>query len=613
MNGDGHVGPRIARLSRSVHDELSPLGSPSAFSWRVAGVFVSLAAISQWAADAENAEDALVDWSVPSLAGVAAFMVVFTALHRYTMHRALSPVQVLFAFAAAGTARSLTVGATAVALGLSHSMELEYRLAGGLLLSPALLGVIASAVGRHDAHRAIVGELQAQRDHLIDVGQSMDEALARTEEEITMAVRAAIEPALRALDDVLDTVTAESSAQPAIEALVHLVDDQVRPIGHRLAAQDHHVPKSIDRSRHPKRVRVPLPTSVSVAEGIRPFIAALLFVAVGGPTVLRLTTFDTAVLRLVEGFLSAWCVLTIVRAAMRRVRSSPLTAVVIVSAVHVAASVVLVPVVQGSWFSVGPSGRGAGLMVAAVVGALTTIAVIVDARRASTQAELVRVVSELETVVEMIGRRARLARNRLSHVVHGRLQGALHAAAIRLAETTRADEILVRTIRDDIASALDHLDDRAAGSAALRETLDDLVAIWSGHRSITVTVMPEVIDALEADRDADVASAEVTREAVNNALRHGRARSVIISARVDDSASPSHLRHVQVVVADDGSGWREGAQPGLGTILFDELCRSWTRENTGPGTRVTATIVVRRGSDVAFNGRDRQEAPRPGR
>jgi hypothetical protein len=584
----------IHRIRSAVRNELAPLAHPSAFSWRVALVFAVIAGCAQLVYDANYFEMSVAKWAAPTGVSIAIFLVVFGALGRLSRRIRLRPSQVILCFVVVGLSRSLSVGAMAMLLEETDTMDWAFRVTGGVLLSPALLAVIASAVVRHDAHLAVVAELQNQRDQLIDIGQSIDATLARTEDEITMAVRAAIAPAIDALDAVLDKVAADTTSQSAVAALVSLVDDEVRPISHRLATQERYLPVLINSSQRPRRSRIPLPSRVVLADGIRPVLVAIFLFCMAAPTVIRHSSVYAAVPRLFWGAFVSWLVLGALKVVLRPIRTPAFLAVVLVAVVHALAEIFTVPYLQGNWLPLSQGERLVAVQVATVFGAMTTIAVVVDARRAATQSELERVVAELNTVVGMMGRRARLASTRLAHVLHGSLQGALHAASIRLSEAKLLDTALVQAIRHDIAVALDRIDDRTWGSVNLQQTLDEIVAIWSGHRTVLVNMPSDVVTGLACDRDADTATAEVVREAVNNALRHGRARTVDIDIRLIDNTDPSstHRQYVQVTVTDDGSGWPIDAPLGLGTILFDDLCASWRHTDMGAGTQLVAAVGV---------------------
>lgn len=600
----------LVRVFRVVREEIAPLGGPSALSWRVVMVFLPLVSLSQFVTDAGTTGTSRRLWLVASGVGAVVFVLAFSITKLVVRGRSLRPQLVVLAYAVAGTARTLTNGGMAAvlgldpspevaeALGLSPARELTYRLVGGALLTPALMALIAVAVCRRDAHRRVLNELLIERDQLVDLGQSTDAALTRTELDLTMAVRAAIGPAVRALDEVLDRVAATSSAQPAIQALVRLVDDEVRPMSHRLAGTERWVPVVLDRELHPRRIRLPLPRRLALSEGFRPMLMAFLFVAVAAPTALRHAPIGAVALHLTGASLVCWLAGWATQAAVGWVRASVLWAVVAVATAHAATTAVVVQVIGGSWLHLDPGTRLSGIPVAAVAGAATTLAAAVDARRSATEAELVRVVADLQAVVDVIDRRARLVRARLAHVLHGNLQGALHAAAIRLAEAPHPDAALVQSIRGGIAAALAHLDDRGSGGATLRRTLDELVATWSWTRTIRVEIASEVEAVIIADRDADAATAEVVREAVNNAIRHGEARTVSIRLRLADSGGAlgegPYSTYLEVVVEDDGLGWVQDSSRGLGTLLFDELCIGWQHADTETGTRVTALVGVLR-------------------
>lgn len=582
------------RVRGDVGSELAALAHPSAFSWRVAVPFASISGLAQMVYDAEHSDHSIIDWVMPTVASVSVYFAVFAALGRFSRRHSLKPAQVMLCFIVAGSARTMGVGAAAMVLDVAASMDWGFRVSAGILLSPALLVLLAIGVVRHDMHLDVVTELQTERDHLLDIGESMETALARTEDEITVAVRAAIAPALGALDAALDRVIADESSLSVVNTLSSLIDDEVRPLSHRLATQDRYVPVFSDRAREPRRVRVPLPSRVAMSDGIRPVFVALVFFCVAAPTVVRHSAFDIALVRLSWGALVSLIVLSVLKMIVSPIHTSAIAAVVLVAGVHALAEIFFVPILQGSWLPLSQGERLVGVQVAMVVGAMTTIAVVVDARRLATQRELVRVVAELNNAVEMMRRRARLANTRLAHVLHGSLQGALHAAAIRLTETKHPDSVLVETIRHDIAIALERIDDRAWGGANLQRTLDEIVAVWSGHRSVVAEVTPAAVAALASDTDADAATAEVVREAVNNAVRHGRARSVSIEVDMfDECENLASSRHcVQLTVTDDGSGWLSDAPRGLGTLLFDELCLTWRHIDTGGGTQFVATVGV---------------------
>ena len=107
----------------------------------------------------------------------------------------------------------------------------------------------------------------------------------------------------------------------------------------------------------------------------------------------------------------------------------------------------------------------------------------------------------------------------------------------------------------------------------------------SADPSGLVSVEAGVESALDGDHEADEAVAEVLKEAVNNAIRHGRAGHVDITIRVEEATGTALRPSLSILVLDDGEGAATPARRGQGSELFDELCRFWSLDwGTGGAT-----------------------------
>lgn len=69
----------------------------------------------------------------------------------------------------------------------------------------------------------------------------------------------------------------------------------------------------------------------------------------------------------------------------------------------------------------------------------------------------------------------------------------------------------------------------------------------------------------------------VVEEAINNAITHGEASRIAVDASGGEG-------FVVVDVTDDGLG-PQGDAPGLGSALFDSLCRYWELTAAPQGSR----------------------------
>jgi len=230
----------------------------------------------------------------------------------------------------------------------------------------------------------------------------------------------------------------------------------------------------------------------------------------------------------------------------------------------------------------------------ALFGAGIVADVLIQSRRRLHELELEQEVTRLDELLALIRRRERLVRRRLAFVLHGSLQGALHAAALKITEASEIDQGVVEGIRLDLAVALSFLDGspRAGDSTRTSETIDELTSVWDGSRQVTASLDHATEQALAADADADEAIAEVIREAVNNAFRHGKAGIVEIEVVMSTGLSPAGSRQIAISVRDDGSGYPVESTPGLGSALLDELCNSWSLVNEEGCTFLRAIVAL---------------------
>lgn len=193
-----------------------------------------------------------------------------------------------------------------------------------------------------------------------------------------------------------------------------------------------------------------------------------------------------------------------------------------------------------------------------------------------------------------IERVSRLLRDReVADRLHSSLQNRLSAAARRIAASGEQAAIVQEEL--DAIGLL--LDDLAAGAAAdgvlgttptsgsARSQLDDVIGRWAGFVTIT-TELDATLDALPSRVQDRIA--QVVIEALNNAVRHGRAASVTI--RLTPSGTAGTLT---LAVDDDGVG-PVVRGPGLGSALFTAMSGGdWRLDaRAAGGSRLTVMLRV---------------------
>lgn len=593
MTGRSDVWGATRGLAAALRTALAPLGSPGALSLRVGLIIFPLGIAATLMGEMAHYGGDPLPWAVAAALGQLAVLGCLLLARRVLCRSGdPDPLAVLAAFAVAGVARSLVFAAAAVLLGALDGIDLAYRIAG-FAFNATFLAFIAWAVALHDRHHALVAELERARLRLAGRERTLDAELARAEAELSGAVRASIEPALHALDAALAAVTTETGGRAVLADVERLIDADIRPLSRRLAGEEPAVDAIDDPAEPRPTARVPLPRTMRLAEGFRPVFVATGFAIAAIPSAVR--DFQPVEL---PGYLAAtwlyfWATLAVGR-RLAGARTVPVARAAVVAIVAHGVIGALVPFAlraAGLPFPAGISPLAVGL-TGVFAGTTVVLSHLVTARRARTEADLRAVNARLEEAVALIRRRRALVRRRLAYVLHGSLQGALHAAAIRLGTATAPDAALVTSIRADIAGAYARLgaDRPADGVPRTLAALDEMAGVWNGVRTLHTTVERGAEAALMDDPDTDGAVAEVIREAVNNAIRHGAARTVEIRV-TPASGAPGRPTALTILVRDDGSGLGDPGRAGLGTRLFDELCTWWRHHDTGRGTVFEAEIA----------------------
>lgn len=178
----------------------------------------------------------------------------------------------------------------------------------------------------------------------------------------------------------------------------------------------------------------------------------------------------------------------------------------------------------------------------------------------------------------------------LSKILHGPVQGALSAAAIRLDLAKNNPDDLPRIIAESRASimeAVNAITEPAGQTLSVRASLGKIADGWDGVTQVETLLSKADESAIDADHSCSRILIDLVQEAVANAARHGEARTV------DVRISRQGEKLVQVEVNDDGLGMLPDAPRGLGSRLLDECAIEWSRVNLRPeGVKLTFVIPL---------------------
>lgn len=214
-----------------------------------------------------------------------------------------------------------------------------------------------------------------------------------------------------------------------------------------------------------------------------------------------------------------------------------------------------------------------------------------------TETELQATVRELDWEIARANQLQLCQQRDLSSILHGPVQAACNAAAIRLDEAHQAGTFTSDIVDAEmlhIRGALASLQDAGNGRPIdLSLALRSVQVTWSGISEIDIETPEHVLTALTADAACAGIIAEIVTEACANAALHARAPR--IDVRLAFAAGEGL---VTVDVEDEGGPGAGGTgHPGLGSRNLDDVTVEWHRMETATGSRLHAVLPTRSASD----------------
>jgi signal transduction histidine kinase len=180
----------------------------------------------------------------------------------------------------------------------------------------------------------------------------------------------------------------------------------------------------------------------------------------------------------------------------------------------------------------------------------------------------------------------RLASISLAIQLHLDSEGANKKAGFE--ELRRRLESLIELANQDLVDLL------AGGKKSPKGTAETFVAIssqWVGLIDVTIEAADQVIELIDSHPSLQENLREVLQDLINNANRHGQARSVILS--VSEGMDRENNAALVVTAVDDGSSSSSSGEPGQGFKNVEELGGAWsiTKPSRG-GALVTVNLPL---------------------
>jgi signal transduction histidine kinase len=495
------------------------------------------------------------------------------------------PALLMAIFALAGLIRGVTILEFSILSGQFQEGELLYRLVGGPLFTLIALVLNAIVASNYARHKEALVLLAAERLRLQVRSAGVLARVQQQQEELASKVETLIRPAIRKIQETFNS----DSSSAVIISLRIAADEVVRPLSREVAeGQD-----DLNFESEPTAVRVKsaLPKRIILGEFLIPVWAATMSIGLLFSSALLLETPVTALLVLSLIFFLILAFGRIMQVLTKSLEIPTFLAwfmVPLIYAFPLTAFFVLKPMINMQTTNTQIS---TVIVFEWVLGLLLFFAQIVQLQRRETTERLGEVNQQLEVISSRLSQELWLNRKRLAALLHGPLQAALYASAMGMAQTTNPTPEYLIKVQKDIETALEQLNNpNRLESETLLSVLNQVKELWSDSVEVEIEIPAELEAAITKEPLTCEATIELTRELVTNSIKHGHARWVKV---VINQIDPTRF---SVEVTDNGKALVEGATPGYGTKVLNELSLKWERTRSGDTTRSYAEMVLAPGS-----------------
>ena len=539
-------------------------------------------------------------WMLAGIAGALCAGGVLAIAHFLSRGR-LRGLSVLIVFTAAGVARGLGVAVVVAVLDLAPTPQWASRAGSGAVLAVCWLAIATLIVDGYRRHRAAVNEIAQQGAQAQAARDFAEVQLGEIRGLVETRLITTLDSGVATLDRVMASPPdprAADAVRGTAEEIGGTVSSVVRPLSHDLATPIE-VPVAVVRLP-----RIPLRIVLADVVTVTPFnpgwVGSLLFLSI---LFTALSVYGPG-LGLLGAFLIAACAAVVLLILQRLITPrlvrlpSAACACIVVLGWLLAAAASTIPILVTHRMGIGPdyavSVYALPLLAYVPVTAFgTAIVLVIDRQFTLSEAQMQSVVDDLAWVTRRMEQQILADRRRLARVLHGSVQSALTASAMRLEQVAQrlalgeasvdlpAEIATLRALRDRLAVVASEAPEPIDAATVL----DDIAMVWRNVASIQMAFDTGMVARLDHDPLAAEQVVEVVREAISNAVRHGRA------TRISVTACPAAPSDIEIVIDDDGV-FSDAQGRGMGTEIMQSLTR-WLRWEPSPlgGTRVTCLIA----------------------
>lgn len=545
------------------------MGGPNAITWQAWLILSPISIFFTWIVLPEGYASTANLWNgltVGLIAHVATGLVLFLAKHTILRDSARRPLPLLtlIMFALAGTARGWSAAYFLERLGVTEQADYGQRMLAGAIIVLIWFAVAAVMVDGQKAYRRSYKELVEKLQRQISIRTEQKKALENSQQQLLAEIQRTLEKALQ---------SGKSSRD-----LINAAEELIRPLAHQMSTTS----RFRLTSAQPPNRRVHLGPVLRTALFQTPYNPLwTILMAVLATLYSRLWQFGPVAL--LDSFfttITIWSMFTLARRwKLYGVWVIPVWFLTgLISALGTAVisgSLTLEAFPNALYFSINV------VVPAAIIAAIGAF----DRNSDSNLKLLSEVTDQVEWEAASLEQRAWVEQQRLARFVHSELQSRLRAFALKL-------ELTGRSPSDEEIERLRQECERAFPLQSEQKKFQDFLAnaqeLWEGAVQIKADVSKEALMALAADSYASAATEEICREAIVNAVKHGKAKTIELTLQVIDSTASQLTLNLRII--DDGFGI-ESSKTGMGLAEIVKLSINHSLTRDGGKTVLSATIA----------------------
>lgn len=570
----------------SLREAINNAAGPVAMSNRVLLQFGALSFLLVLVSSPSRIKGSFFEWVIVATVGYLATLVVLLAFRATvlpaTEGRPPKRLMTSIAYFVSGGVRGGAIYLFGAWLGIMPEAELWYRLIGGPLFVYGGMSMLAIFNASRLRHEKALANLETEKAELDELRGGIRERIRLQQADLLRRVQAVLAPAVEQVKSELKT-----SPQSISHKLRDVVETVVRPLSHDIGRTNNvdEAVSSLSKRAAVAYSRGRFPSRVSAGDMIVPEL--MLFATASIAIVSNVISFrERAFIASVVSLIGVWVFYKVAQRTMRNFWVPFWVSLLVTVVVALLNSLFIF----GLLFSIGLVLSEALLLQfmlsQVLIASLSYYMQFLRTQRKDAEFEMTKVVSDLAILNSQLRQEVWLNRRRIASILHGSVQSALYASAIRLAKIEAPSAQEIEVVQADISAAINKLES-VEGAENFSEVLNQIQVVWEGAVEVELpNISREVLAKLEANPVASACAAEVVREAVSNAVKHGGAEHIVIGVEMN----AAHL--LGITVTNDGQPLPAAVEAGYGSTIMDEVAFSWQLENRGGFTVLGAAIAI---------------------